>query len=100
VSETQPYVSLARIIRRDRDAAGNPNARSSAILSRKGSWISSASFDHLVGARLLGGILTTVDLRRLPGLVADLLDRKVDVLFAAGGTDPALAEKTSVLEGL
>jgi hypothetical protein len=38
---------------------------------------------------------------RLPGLVADLLDRKVDVLFAAGGTDPALAEKTaSVLEGL
>jgi hypothetical protein len=30
-----------------------------------------------------------------------LLDRKVDVLFAAGATDPALAEKTgSVLEGL
>jgi putative ABC transport system substrate-binding protein len=31
----------------------------------------------------------------LPALVADLLDRKVNVLFAAGGTDPAKAAKTA-----
>lgn len=32
---------------------------------------------------------------RLPALVADLLDRKVNVIFAAGGTDPAKAAKAA-----
>ena len=32
---------------------------------------------------------------RLPALVTDLLDQKVDVLFAAGGTDPARAAKAA-----
>jgi putative ABC transport system substrate-binding protein len=31
----------------------------------------------------------------LPALVADLLDRKVNVIFAAGGTDPAKAAKAA-----
>ena len=32
---------------------------------------------------------------RLPALVTDLLDQKVDVFFAAGGTDPARAAKAA-----
>jgi putative tryptophan/tyrosine transport system substrate-binding protein len=32
----------------------------------------------------------------LPALVADLLDRKVNVIFAAGGTDPAKAATTKI----
>jgi putative ABC transport system substrate-binding protein len=32
---------------------------------------------------------------RLPALVADLIDRRVDVIFAAGGTDPAKAAKAA-----
>ncbi len=32
---------------------------------------------------------------RLPALVADLLDRKVNVIFAAGGTNPAKAAKAA-----
>ena len=32
---------------------------------------------------------------RLPALVTDLLDQRVDVLFAAGGTDPARAAKAA-----
>ena len=32
---------------------------------------------------------------RLPALVTDLLDQKVDVLFAAGGTDPARVAKAA-----
>lgn len=35
------------------------------------------------------------DYKRLPGLVADLLARKADVLFAAGGTDPAKAAEAA-----
>jgi putative ABC transport system substrate-binding protein len=35
------------------------------------------------------------DYRRLPALVADLLARKVDVLFAAGGTDPTKAAEAA-----